>query len=84
MGKLEKLYEHILLRQSDANVPFDGLCALLHRLGFEERVRGGHHIFSKAGVEEIINLQPVGGKSKPYQIKQARGIFLKYGLRLRE
>ena len=25
MGKLEKLYEHILMRRSDANVPFETL-----------------------------------------------------------
>ena len=40
MGKYEKLYEHILMRRSDANVPFDALCGLLKRLGFEERIKG--------------------------------------------
>jgi len=29
MGRHEKLYEHILLRRGDANVPFDGLCSLM-------------------------------------------------------
>jgi hypothetical protein len=33
MGKLKKLYEHILMRKSDANVPFETLCALLNGLG---------------------------------------------------
>lgn len=56
MGKHEKLYEHIMLRRSDANVPFDQLCALLKRLGFAERIRGDHHIFTMEGVEEILNL----------------------------
>ena len=73
MGKHEKLYEHILMRRSDANVPFDGLCALLKRLGFEDRIRGDHHIFTREGVEEILNLQPRDGKAKPYQVKQVRG-----------
>ena len=36
MGKLEKLYEHILMRRSDANVAFETLRALLRRLGFDE------------------------------------------------
>jgi len=45
-----------MLRRSDANVPFDGLCALLRRLGFEERVRGDHHIFTMEDVEEILNV----------------------------
>ena len=84
MGKHEKLYEHILMRRSDANVPFDGLCALLKRLGFSERIRGDHHIFTMTGVEEIINLQPRKGKGKPYQVKQVRSLILHYDLRLGE
>jgi hypothetical protein len=44
------------------------------------RVRGSHHIFFKAGVEEILNLQPRGANSKPYQVKQVRDVILKYKL----
>ena len=84
MGKLEKLYEHILLRRSDANVPFETLRALLKRLGFDERIKGDHHIFTRGGVEEILNLQPIDGKGKPYQIKQVRGVILKYNFRIGE
>jgi hypothetical protein len=29
---------------------------------------------------EILNLQPVGGKAKPYQVKQVRSMILKYRL----
>ena len=75
MGKHEKLYAHILMRRSDANVPFDGLRALLKRLGFEERVRGDHHIFTMTGVEEILNLQPKNGKGKPYQVNRCATSF---------
>ena len=60
MSKLEKLYEHILMRRSDANVSFETLCSLLKRLGFDERIRGDHHIFTKDGVDEILNLQQRG------------------------
>jgi len=84
MGKHEKLYEHVLLRRSDANVPFDGLCALLQRLGFDERIRGDHDVFTMTRVEEIVNLQPRSGKGKPYQVKQVRDLILKYNLRLGE
>jgi len=84
MGKLEKLYEHILMRRSDANVPFITLCALLERLGFDERIKGDHHIFTKEDVEEILNLQPKEGKGKPYQIKQVRDVILKYHIRIGE
>jgi hypothetical protein len=70
----------ILRGTSDANIPFAGLCQLLHHLRFEERVRGSHHIFTKEGVDEILNLQPKGTKAKPYQVKQVRNVILKYKL----
>lgn len=82
MGKLEKLYQHILLRRSDANVPFDGMRGLLTRLGFIERIKGDHHIFTRGEIEEILNLQPRNGKGKPYQVKQVRDVILRYSLRL--
>jgi hypothetical protein len=36
------------------------------------------------GVEEILNLQPRGGKGKPYQVKQVRDVILKYNLKLED
>lgn len=54
---------------SDANINFEGLRQLLNRLGFDERIRGSHHIYTKIEVTEIINLQPKGSKAKPYQVK---------------
>ncbi|MEK6694486.1 MAG: type II toxin-antitoxin system HicA family toxin [Nitrospirota bacterium] len=53
---------------------------MLYHLGFEERIRGDHHIFTKQGVEEILNLQPKGSDTKPYQVKQVRTAILKYKL----
>lgn len=84
MSKLEKLLEQVLLGRSDANIAFGGLCAILKRMGFDERIRGDHHIFTKAGVEEILNLQPRDGKAKVYQVKQVRNTILKYGLSIGE
>jgi len=81
MGKYEKLLEHILIGNSDANIDFDELCQLLLRLGFETRVRGSHHIFRKQGVEERINLQRDGSKAKAYQVRQVRSTILRYNLR---
>jgi len=80
MSKYEKLLVQVLRGASDANVSFEGLCGLLRSLNFSERIRSSHHIFSKEGVEEIINLQPIGSKAKAYQVKQVRGIILKYRL----
>ena len=58
MGKHEKILIQILRGTSDANISFEGLCGLLKYLGFEERIRSSHHIFTKDGIEEILNLQP--------------------------
>ena len=80
MGKHEKLILKILSGTSDANIPFDELCGVLKYLGFEERIRGSHHIFTRDDVKEILNLQPKGNKSKPYQVKQVRNVILKYKL----
>jgi len=80
MGKKQKIFEQILSGRADANIPFGGICRLLLDLGFRDRVKGSHHIFVKDGVEEIINLQPLGAKAKPYQIKQVRNLVLKYRL----
>ena len=76
----DKTLDRILRGTSDANVPFAELRRLLHRLGFDERIRGSHHIFTKENIEEILNLQPKGTRAKPYQVKQVRNIILKYRL----
>jgi hypothetical protein len=60
------------------------LRTLLKRLGFEERINDDHHIFTSSQVEEILNLQPKNGKGKPYQVKQVRGVILKYNLTLED
>ena len=84
MGRYQKLLQHILIKKGDANVPFDGLCQLLCRLGFDERIRGDHHIFSRAGVDDILNLQPRGAMAKVYQVKQVRDLVLRYSLNIKE
>lgn len=80
MGKHEKLLLQVLRGTSDANIPFDGLRALLHWLGFDERIRGSHHIYTREAVDEILNLQPKGAQAKAYQVKQVRQVIVKYKL----
>ncbi|MFN6960835.1 MAG: hypothetical protein ACK4N6_01210 [Rhodocyclaceae bacterium] len=78
MGKYGKLLQLVLSGQSDANLAFDDLRQLLLHLGFSERIRASHHIFFRSDVEEILNLQPRTGMAKPYQVKQVRGLILRY------
>ncbi len=80
MTKRDKLLWRILRGRSDANIRFRDLCSLLRSLGFEERTSGSHHVFVKAGVEGLINLQREGDKAKPYQVRQVRKVLSQYGL----
>jgi len=80
MNPYNKSLTKILSAGSDANISLAEICQLLRKLDFDERVRGSHHIFTKNGVEEILNLQPKGSKAKPYQVKQVRNVILKYKL----
>jgi hypothetical protein len=80
MARTKRVLQAVLRGTADANVAFSDLCSLLRFLGFEERIRGSHHIFSKEGVEEILNLQADGSKSKPYQVKQVRKVIVRYKL----
>ncbi len=80
MSKFEKILLKILRGTSDNNIPFEQLFQLLTNMGFNQRIRGSHHIFTKDGVEEILSIQPKGGTAKTYQVKQVREIILKYRL----
>jgi hypothetical protein len=62
-------------------VSFDDLVALLQYLGFRVRTAGSHHIVSREGMTEILNLQPRrDGTAKPYQVKQVRQVVTRYRL----
>ncbi|OGL47378.1 MAG: toxin HicA [Candidatus Schekmanbacteria bacterium RBG_13_48_7] len=80
MSNTKKILSQILKGRSDANIAFGDLCNLMIFLGFEERVKGSHHIFRRAEIEEKINIQKEGNKAKPYQVKQVRSLILKYKL----
>lgn len=70
----------VLRGSADASIAFTDLRQLLLAIGFEEHIRGSHHLFRMAGVEEKPNLQRDGAKAKPYQVRQVRQVILRYGL----
>jgi hypothetical protein len=81
MNKTTKILLKILSGRNDFNINFNDLVSILRFLEFDMRVKGSHHIFSKYGISEIINIQPsVNNNSKAYQVKQIRNIILKYKL----
>ena len=75
---------HKLLRKalaSPANLRFDEVCTLAVAFGFHlSRTKGSHHIFAYLSVRELVNLQNVKGKAKPYQVKQVRNVIFRYKL----
>ena len=80
MGEQTKILARILSGRSDNNIPFDSLCRLLVSSGFEQRIRGDHHIFTRDGIPEILNIQPRGGQAKAYQVKQIRMVIVRHKL----
>ena len=80
MARWKKTRDRILSGASDSNIDFGDLCSLLDVLGFAERIRGDHHIFTRGDIEEILNLQPKDGKAKPYQVRQVRAVLVRYKL----
>lgn len=78
---MKNIFASVMSGITDANIRFTDLRKLLLTLGFKERIKGDHHIYSRTGVIEIINIQPLSdGKAKPYQVKQIRNLIHKYKL----
>lgn len=81
MTHRSRVLTRVLSGAADQSIRFDELRRLLIQLGFVERVRGSHHIFTRDGVDEILNLQPrEGGRAKPYQVRQVREVVVRYRL----
>jgi hypothetical protein len=66
---------------SHANLRFEEACSLALAFGFHlSRVGGSHHIFVHPNVRELLNLQDVRGKAKPYQVRQLLQLVERYNL----
>ncbi len=67
------------------NIRFGDFVRLVEAFSFRlSRVSGSHHIFSRPGIPEAVNLQEYHGQAKPYQIRQFLKLVEKYGLKLEE
>lgn len=73
------LYCH--LKDHAKHIRFDLLCTAAEKFGFICRGgKGSHRIFVRDDVREMLNFQDVGGKAKPYQVKQLCKIIENYSL----
>ena len=65
------------------NLRFSEMVNLAEAFGFRlSRTTGSHHIFVHDRVRELLNLQEVKGKAKPYQVGQFLQLVEKYNLKL--
>ena len=80
MSRHEKTKRRVLRRGTEAAIAFDDLRRMLLHVGFAERTRGSHHVFTRDDVVEIINLQRSGSMAKPYQVRQVRAVLVRYDL----
>jgi predicted RNA binding protein YcfA (HicA-like mRNA interferase family) len=70
---------------SSANVSFDDMRKLVEAFGFHlSRASGSHHIYVRADIRELVNLQEVNGKAKPYQVRQFLKLVEEYNLTLED
>ena len=60
MGKFEKLIIRLLSGTADKSFDFADLLKIATDAGFDLRINGSHHILTKSGIPDIINLQPKG------------------------
>jgi predicted RNA binding protein YcfA (HicA-like mRNA interferase family) len=78
-----KLLKKLLF--STKNVRFSEAVTGAEMFGFRlQRINGSHHIFAHHEVSELVNLQDVGGKAKPYQIKQLLRLVERYDLKMED
>jgi hypothetical protein len=69
--------------EGSRNIRFAEMLALVRAFGFQvARISGSHHILVHPGIPELVNLQEVDGKAKPYQVRQFLGLVERYDLRL--
>lgn len=71
--------------QGYINVRFNEMIKLIEAYGFQlSRVSGSHHIFVNPDIKEIVNIQNVQGKAKPYQVKQFLSLIEQYNLQMED
>lgn len=79
--------KRLLLRisQSQGNVRFGDLERLAEALGFRlDRTSGSHRIYIHTVHRDAqLNLQPIGGQAKPYQVRQLLKLVEEYDLRIK-
>lgn len=83
MSKKQKLLQQVL--NNPKNVSFKDMVSLIEAFGFTlSRINGSHHIFTHPKISELVNIQNVKGKAKPYQIRQFLSLIETHNLSLED
>lgn len=82
--KSKRVLRDIPNGSKDASIRFADLCRLLRDLGFAERTKGSHFVYTRDGIPNIVTLQGYGGFAKRYQVRQVRRLINDYGLEIEE
>lgn len=81
--KKQKLLRKLL--SGSKNIRFSEVKTCAEAFGFHlDRIESSHHIYKHPNVMELVNLQNVKGKAKPYQIRQLLHIIEQYNLKMEE
>lgn len=81
--KKRKLLKKLL--SGSKNIRFSEMVSCVESFGFLlDRISGSHHIFVHSDIPELLNLQNVKGKIKPYQVKQFLEIIERYNLQMED
>lgn len=79
--KKRKLLEKALTAPN--NMRFNQMIELVEAFGFLlSRISGSHHIFEHPQIAQLVNLQNVKGKVKPYQVRQFLLLVEQHNLRM--
>lgn len=83
MSKIEKLLGKA--RSNPQKFRFAEVCRLAEAFGFMHRAgRGSHRVYTKKGVDYLLNFQNVGGMAKPYQVRQLLRVVDEHKLKLED
>ena len=83
MSKKQKLLQQIL--NNSKSVSFKDMVSLVEAFGFNQaRINGSHHIFTHPDIPELVNIQNVKGKAKPYQVRQFLTLVETHNLNLED
>jgi len=81
--KKRKLLQKLL--SGSKNIRFSEAVASAEMFGFRlDRIKGSHHIFVHPNTSELVNLQNIKGKAKPYQVKQLLELVERYNLQMED